>query len=239
MLKTTDLMSNRSNTWKMFDLIASRYDLLNRILSLGIDQYWRRILVRELPQSSALKWCDMATGTGDVIFKGISDRSDIKFDQINGIDMSQKMLDIAISKSASVSTPTKFDRMDAAKTTFSDRFFDVVTISFGIRNMPSVKDALSEMHRVLSDGGTALVLEFSMPTFLPLKWIYKFYFRTILPLVGGLISGNRDAYSYLNQSSEVFPSGSEFCQLMTDAGFNRVSHKPLTFGIATLYIAQK
>ena len=238
----TDAIQDRSKqtTWKRFDKIAHRYDILNRILSVGIDQYWRKKMISFLPKGDALTLLDLATGTGDVMLS-LAKNKRCTFSQLIGMDLSQGMMDIGAQKSRRRKRDDliTFQQGNATDIPMQDDTVDVVTISFGIRNVPDVPKTLSEMVRVLKPGGVGMVLEFSMPAYPLLKMLYLFYFRYILPQIGSLISGDKEAYTYLNKSVEVFPYGNAFCQLMHQEGFQGVIQKPLTLGIATLYVGRK
>jgi len=231
---------SKQTTWKRFDKIAHRYDILNRILSVGIDQYWRKKMISFLPKGEALTLLDLATGTGDVMLS-LAKNKRCTFSQLIGMDLSQGMMDIGVQKSRRRKRDDliTFQQGNATDIPMPDDTVDVVTISFGIRNVPDVSKTLSEMGRVLKPGGVGMVLEFSMPENPLLKTLYLFYFRYILPQIGSLISGDKEAYTYLNKSVEVFPYGNAFCQLMYQEGFRGVIQKPLTLGIATLYVGYK
>lgn len=216
----------------MFDRIAPRYDLLNRLLSMRRDVVWRKEMARQLPEGNALRILDLATGTADVLLSMVRHSSNIVHGV--GLDMSHQMLVRGKPKIAS-DPRLSLMRADATCIAIPDRVFDAVTISFGIRNVLDVPEGLREMHRVLKPGGRALVLEFSLPANPLVRWGYLLYFRNVLPLVGGIISGDAKAYRYLNETVETFPYGEAFCTMMRNAGLENVSAKPLTFGIATLY----
>ena len=222
----------------MFDQISARYDLLNRLLSLGLDKNWRTELKYYLPGGSNLKLLDLATGTGDVLLPLIKSPA-IATGQ--GIYISQNMLKIAQRKitAAGLESQVTVSEGDAARIPFENEQFDVVTISFGIRNTESPQKVLSEIFRVLKKNGRALILEFSMPANPIMKTLAVFYLRAIVPLIGGLISGNAEAYRYLNRTIEQFPSGESFGDLMGEAGFRIVRFNPLTYGIATIYQGTK
>lgn len=218
----------------MFDRIAPRYDLLNHLLSLNRDKAWRTRMGRHLPDGDSLLLLDLATGTGDQLL-ALYETQRVGFGV--GLDMAGEMMAIGQKKIESryLSDKLAMLRGDAAFTPFPDRTFNVVTITFGIRNLIDLKAGLDEMYRVLKPGGRALILEFSLPTNRFLRQIYLFYFRHILPRLGSVISGDRQAYRYLNQTVETFPYGDEFCGIMRAAGFSDVVAHPLTFGIATIY----
>ena len=223
---------SRLDVWRMFDRIAPRYDLLNRLLSMRRDVVWRKEMARQLPEGSALRILDLATGTADVLLALVRHSSNIA--RGVGLDMSHQMLVRGQPKIAS-DARLSLMRSDATRIALPDRTFDAVTISFGIRNVMDVPAGLREMHRVLKPGGRAMVLEFSLPANAIIRWGYLLYFRNVLPFVGGMISGDAKAYRYLNETVETFPYGNAFCDLMREAGLVDVQAKPLTFGIATLY----
>jgi demethylmenaquinone methyltransferase/2-methoxy-6-polyprenyl-1,4-benzoquinol methylase len=226
---------SRAESWRMFDRIARRYDLLNRLLSCRCDVAWRNKVAEYLPDRSNQCVLDIATGTADLLLS-LFRRSQQVGSGI-GIDMSPKMLELAREKIAGRQLDNKISlvRADALRLPFANGSFDAVTIGFGIRNVPDVPAALAEMHRVLKPGGKVLVLEFSLPRNRLMRRLYPFHLRGIIPRLGALISGDGYAYRYLNETVETFPYGDQFCDLMKQAGFCNVSAVPLTFGIATIY----
>lgn len=221
----------REQVEAMFDRIARRYDLLNRLLSLGRDVAWRKALVRAVPEGRPVRVLDLATGTGDVLRAVMRARGGMGA----GVDVSQGMLMYARGKLPQAGLV----RGDATRLALADASFGAVTIAFGIRNVSDVDAALREMHRVLAPDGRALILEFSLPANRLFRALYLTYFRHVLPRLGAWISGDAEAYRYLNQSVEGFPHGRAFCALMERAGFVDVRAHPLTFGIATLYEGRK
>jgi demethylmenaquinone methyltransferase/2-methoxy-6-polyprenyl-1,4-benzoquinol methylase len=212
----------------MFDRISGRYDLLNRVLSLGIDQRWRKRLVRTAACTDRV--LDLATGTGDQLLEFLH-RRDVT--SCVGLDLSAGMLAHAVRKLQD--QPATLIRGSADSLPFADNTFDVVSISFGIRNVVKLDQALREMNRVLKPGGECLILEFGLPKNRLIRLGYLFYFRHVLPLIGGVISGDGKAYRYLNSSVESFPYDQEFADRMHDAGFPEVTFDRLSFGIAYLY----
>ncbi len=219
----------------MFDRIAHRYDLLNRLLSFGTDVRWRKTMNRRIPAGKNLCVLDLATGTADVLIA--MERACPNVTSGVGLDMSGGMLKYGQQKLIAMGLDQKYRlvRGDATALGLADAQFDAVTISFGIRNVLDVSEGLREMRRILKPGGRALILEFSLPANRPFRACYLFYFRNILPRLGALISGDSHAYKYLNETVETFPYGEDFCKLMRDAGFEDVTATPLTFGIASLY----
>jgi demethylmenaquinone methyltransferase / 2-methoxy-6-polyprenyl-1,4-benzoquinol methylase len=229
---------SRHEVWKMFDRIAHRYDLLNHLLSLNRDKYWRARIASLLTSKSNQEVLDLATGTGDQL---VALYQTGKVAKGVGLDLSEKMLEIGRAKLARLKLDANLSLKtgDAGLIPLGDILFDAVTISFGIRNVTDVPSALIEMRRVLRPQGRALILEFSLPRSLVMRKLYLFYFRHILPVLGGMISGDSHAYRYLNQTVETFPYGESFCQLMRAAGFKEVHATPLTLGIATIYQGDK
>ena len=230
---------SRKQVWRMFDRIAHRYDLLNRLLSFGRDVAWRKELARHVPDRPGLHVLDLATGTADVLLSVCEARPGVE--KGVGLDPSWEMLIRGRDKIVRRGLGGKLGlvRGDAAGLGLAGASFDVVTISFGIRNVEDVDTALREMRRILRVGGRALVLEFSLPGNRLFRSFYLWYFRHVLPRVGGLTSGDAYAYRYLNTTVETFPHGQAFCDLMAEAGFDDVRAHPLTFGIATLYVGEK
>ncbi len=237
-LRGEPVVPSRTAVWRMFDRIAHRYDLLNHLLSLNRDVVWREQLSSHLPERQNQIVLDLATGTADQLFS-MYRTGNVK-DGI-GLDMSASMLAHGKGKirARALEQSLTLIRGDAEKLPFGDGSVDTVSISFGIRNVTDVRATLMEMRRVLSIGGRALILEFSLPTSRILKRLYLLYFRHILPRLGGLISGDQAAYRYLNATVETFPYGNSFCELMSGIGFRNVCSFPLTFGIATIYQGDK
>lgn len=223
----------------MFDRIAHRYDLLNRLLSMGTDVRWRRKLNRRVPAGDNLRVLDLATGTADVLIAMNGACPQVASGV--GLDMSGGMLHYGREKLIRLGLDRKFRlvRGDATCLGLDSGQFDAVTISFGIRNVIDVPQGLREMRRILKPGGRALILEFSLPSNRLFRALYLFYFRNILPRIGALISGDSYAYRYLNETVETFPYGEDFCQLMRESGFESVTATRLTFGIASLYQGER
>lgn len=221
----------------MFDDIAPRYDLLNRVLSLGIDQQWRAEAVKELEADRPRRILDVATGTGDLAIKTL----DLNPEKVVGVDLSEEMLELGQRKLKELGLEDRImlQKGDAEKLPFSDSQFDAVTVGFGVRNFEDLDRGLREILRVLTPGGRLIVLEFSHPSAFPIKHLYRFYSHVVLPLVGRLVSQNKTAYRYLPESVDVFPSGEAFTERLRKAGFAGTSYRPLTFGIASLYSGAK
>ncbi|MDG1482419.1 MAG: bifunctional demethylmenaquinone methyltransferase/2-methoxy-6-polyprenyl-1,4-benzoquinol methylase UbiE [Myxococcota bacterium] len=225
----------RADVWRMFDRIAPTYDLVNRLLSFGLDIRWRKTVATHMPKERDMVLLDLATGTGDQVISLVKSG---RFNEAVGMDMSAGMLEKGREKVLQLGLSDTISMLDGDATSMplEDSRFDAVTISFGIRNVVHVDKALAEMCRVLKPGGRAIILEFSLPKSAIVRAGHLFYLRHILPLVGGLVSGDRDAYRYLNTTIEAFPYGQAFCDLMTTAGFSSATAHRLTFGIATIYV---
>jgi demethylmenaquinone methyltransferase/2-methoxy-6-polyprenyl-1,4-benzoquinol methylase len=221
----------------MFDRIAPRYDLLNRLLSAGIDVRWRRACVDMLDLRGSARIVDLCTGTGDLLIEAL--RRGEGTTGI-GVDLSSAMLVRGQKKlqRGSLAERGSLAAGDAERLPLGDALFDGALVSFGIRNVGNVEAAFREVFRVLKPRGRFVVLEFSMPAGL-LGRAYRLYFGRLLPFIGGLISGDRGAYSYLPASVERFPSPSEFSALLEHAGFRSVERRALTGGIAYLYRGEK
>lgn len=230
---------SKAESWKMFDEIAARYDFLNHLFSFGLTGSWRRKIASFLPKTPDLAILDVATGTGDVLLALLKMRPDIQ--TAHGIDLADRMLTIGRQKVKKNHFENRIilSRGDADKIPFPDNHFDVVTMAFGIRNMPNVMRTLQEILRVLKSGGQALILEFSLPTNAVMRAFYLFYLRSFIPVIGACVSGNRHAYRYLNETVEGFPYGDAFCTIMNIAGFKNPAACPLTGGIVTIYRGNK
>ena len=228
-----------AESWKMFDRIAERYDVLNRVLSFRRDVAWRKFLYEKLPDGCGLKVLDLATGTGDVLL-GLAAAGD-KVAAGVGVDKSAKMLAVGKRKveERRLTRAVTLLRGDASALGVMGESFDVATMAFGIRNVPNVPEALREIWRVLKPEGRVLILEFSLPRNRIIRGLYLFYFRNILTRIGAFVSGDRHAYRYLNRTVEEFPRGEAFCSILREAGFKNVQAHPLTVGVATLYEGDK
>jgi demethylmenaquinone methyltransferase/2-methoxy-6-polyprenyl-1,4-benzoquinol methylase len=229
----------RTDIWRMFNRIAGRYDLLNRLLSFGQDIRWRKQVARFLANHNEQYLLDLATGTGDQLLYLFKNSS--KIDRAVGTDLAVNMLDIGKEKikNQQLDNRIHLKEGDAESIQFPEETFDAVTISFGIRNVVNVSQSLSEMYRVLKPSGRVLILEFSIPKNRLMRKIYLLYFRYFLPMMGAVISGDGYAYKYLNETVETFPYGNDFCHLLVSAGFQNVYMHPMTFGITTIYVGEK
>jgi demethylmenaquinone methyltransferase/2-methoxy-6-polyprenyl-1,4-benzoquinol methylase len=220
----------------MFDGIAARYDLVNRVISLGIDQSWRRKTVRALCLSPAHRVLDLATGTADLAIQVARTEPRVL---VVGLDPSGKMLDVGRVKvdRAALTERVELVQGDAQALPFADRSFDSVCIAFGIRNVPDRARALREMGRVTRPGGRIAILELSEPRRGLLGAFARFHIHTVVPYVGALLSGVKE-YQYLQRSIAAFPAADEFAALMQRSGLNVLGVHPLTFGVCHLYVAE-
>lgn len=222
---------------QMFDNISGKYDFLNHFLSMGIDIQWRKKVLKIVKKEQPKTILDIATGTGDLAIL----LSKTNPEKIVGLDISNGMLEVGRKKISE----KKLDHLitmvqgDSENLPFENSSFDVITVSFGVRNFENLNQGLSEILRVLKSSGTLVVLEFSQPTKFPMKQLYGFYSSYILPLIGKLVSKDNSAYTYLPESVAAFPFGDDFKNILQKIGYNNVSYKALTFGIATVYSAKK
>lgn len=222
----------------MFDRISPKYDALNHLLSLNIDKVWRRKTAKVVAKNHPKTILDLATGTADLAIALAKRNPQSK---IIGMDISEKMLDIGKGKVKRQNLENQIEVRfgDAAKLPFEDNSFDAVTVAFGVRNFENLDKGLSEISRVLKPNGHAVILEFSLPKRFPFKQLYHLYFKHILPRIGKWVSKDRSAYSYLPASVEKFPRPDCFLQILSDNGLKNNKKKAFSWGIATLYVAQK
>ncbi|GGM98637.1 demethylmenaquinone methyltransferase [Thermus composti] len=220
---------------RMFSEIAPRYDLLNRLLSFGADLRWRRRAVALALEKAPRRILDLATGTGDLALL-LKERAPEA--EVVGADFAPPMLEIARRKAASRGLEVAFLEADALALPFPDGAFDAVTIAFGFRNFADYEKALRELYRVLAPGGRLVLLEFPPPPRGAFGLVYRVYFQRVLPLLGGLLSGNFGAYRYLPESVEAFPTPEALKALMEGAGFS-VAYELLTFGVAAIHVGDK
>jgi demethylmenaquinone methyltransferase / 2-methoxy-6-polyprenyl-1,4-benzoquinol methylase len=230
-------LKKKEDVRTMFDDISNRYDFMNHFLSFGIDKIWRKKLIRLLSEKHPQAILDVATGTGDlaIALNALNPR------KIIGIDIAEKMLDIAREKviRRNLGSIISFETGDAENLPFSDNSFDAVTVAFGVRNYEDLSQGLKEMNRVLNPGGTMMILEFSQPQSKFFSLLYGFYSRRIIPFAGKIISRNNIAYQYLPDSVAAFPSGKYFLEILGNAGLKKMRQFPLSGGIATIYRGEK
>ena len=221
----------------MFNNIAPKYDLLNHLLSAGIDKGWRRRVRRTLETDHPEIILDVATGTGDLAIE----LAKMAVKKIIGIDIAEDMLEIGRKKVVKKGLENTIELYpgDSENIQYDDNHFDAITVAFGVRNYENLEKGLGEMHRVLKPGKKVAILEFSKPATSPMKNLYHFYFNHILPTIGRMVSKDKSAYTYLPQSVAQFPENEDFIQVLLNVGFKNPTQKRLTFGIATLYVAEK
>ncbi|NPA43773.1 MAG: bifunctional demethylmenaquinone methyltransferase/2-methoxy-6-polyprenyl-1,4-benzoquinol methylase UbiE [Chlorobi bacterium] len=230
--------SKKAQVREMFDRISPRYDFLNRLLSAGIDRGWRRKLVRRMKAQHPRRILDIATGTGDL---ALLEARHIPQARVTGLDISEGMLEIARKKIEKAGLTGRVDLVagDAENLPFDDESFEAASVAFGVRNFEDLDRGLREIARILVPGGYAYILEFSQPQKTPFKQAYRWYSTRVLPALGQWISGDPAAYTYLPESIAAFPYGKEMEKVLRRNGFTDVEIRPLTFGIATLYLAKK
>ena len=221
----------------MFNNISKRYDFLNHFLSLGIDILWRKKAIKQLKSLKPKLILDIATGTGDLAIEALK----LKPQKIIGVDISEGMLEVGRKKMIELGVEDQVEMRlgDSEHLLFEDNKFDAVIVAFGVRNFENLEKGLADMKRVLRSGGKLVVLEFSKPTKFPMKQLYGFYFKAILPLIGKLVSSDNSAYTYLPESVAEFPYGQEFLNILEQTGFKETQCIPLTFGISSIYTATK
>jgi len=235
--KDSDL-SKKAQVAQMFDAISEKYDFLNHFLSFGIDVGWRKKVVKIIGNQKPDSILDIATGTGDL---AVMMAQKLQPSKIIGLDLSQGMLNVGIEKviRKNLTKTIKMVQGDSENLSFNDNSFDAVTVAFGVRNFENLDKGLSEIFRVLKPNGTLVILEFSQPEGFIIKPLYGFYSKFILPLFGKLISKDKSAYTYLPESVAAFPYGDAFKDILKNLGFTTIRNNPVSFGIATIYVASK
>lgn len=221
----------------MFNNIAGKYDFLNHFLSAGIDIVWRKKAVSLLRAEKPKLVLDIATGTADFAIETLR----LNPDKIVGVDISEGMLAVGREKLSKRGLGQKIELQygDSENLPFADNSFDAITVAFGVRNFENLAKGLAEMNRVLKPGGMAVVLEFSKPRSFPMKQLYQFYFKNILPVVGKIVSKDNAAYTYLPESVQAFPDGQDFINIFKEVGFKSIQWHSLTFGISSIYTGKK
>ena len=236
--QTADELKHARAVREMFSGIATKYDFLNHFLSLNIDKRWRKLVAGKLetilenPNALVL---DVACGTGDLALE-LQKNAKAK---IFGTDFCRPMLDIAFSKNDKNSKKIPYIEADGMNLSFADASFDAVTIAFGLRNFSNWQDGLREFRRILKPNGKLVILEFSTPIIPGFRQAFQFYFSTILPRIGGAVSGSRGAYEYLPDSVSKFPDQKNLALMMSETGFNDVEYKNLTGGVAAIHSGTK
>lgn len=232
-----DKSGKKEQVATMFNNIAHRYDFLNHFLSMGTDILWRKKAIKLLKSQKPQSILDIATGTGDFAIEAMS----LKPQKIVGVDISEGMLEkgrIKI-KEKGLDNIISLQIGDSESLPFATGEFDAILCSFGVRNFEHLEKGLAEMYRVLKAGGQVVIIEFSQPEKFPVKQLYNFYFKNILPLLGRLVSKDQVAYTYLPESVSVFPYGKKFTSILEIIGYKECRHIPLSGGIAAIYTAKK
>jgi len=234
----SEQISKTKQVEAMFNDIAPRYDFLNHFLSLGIDKIWRRKVIRKIIAEKPNDVLDIATGTADLAIMLAKKYPDVK---ITGVDLAENMLEVGRKKVSNfnLSSRITLTQGDSLLLPFPDETYDSAMVAFGVRNFEDPVKGMSETYRVLRKNGKYFILEFSLPRQFPMAQLYKLYFIAILPLVGRIVSGHKQAYTYLPESVNAFPDGDNFIKLMEKAGFRDCKYKKLSLGIATIYEGRK
>jgi demethylmenaquinone methyltransferase/2-methoxy-6-polyprenyl-1,4-benzoquinol methylase len=235
----TDISKSPDRIAGMFDAIAGRYDVLNHLLSAGIDRRWRRRAVHSLRLTGRERLLDLCTGTADVAIAALQASPGAA--RVVGVDFAAAMLRVGVEKSRRKRLGDRLTlvRGDATRLPIADASIDAVTIAFGIRNVEQVAIACNEMHRVLKPGGRLAILEFAVPTTPGVSALYVWYLNQVLPRIGRAISRHHAAYGYLPASIGAFASPEEFVKILRQAGFAEIAAAPLTFGSVILYTARR
>jgi len=230
--------SKKEQVATMFNDIAGKYDFLNRFLSAGTDIGWRKKALKQLESIDAKKLLDVATGTADV---AIMAAKQLKLTKIIGIDISDGMLDVGRQKIVKANLQNTIELLngDSEAINFPDNTFDAVTVAFGVRNFEDLEKGLSEIKRVLKPTGKLVVLEFSKPILPGVKTMYNLYMKIITPTVGKMISKNKVAYAYLDESIQKFPEGKNFITILNNIGYTNTYSKKLSLGICSIYCGTK
>lgn len=220
---------------QMFDNIAPKYDLLNHLLSFGIDKYWRKAALKTLKPFAPQQMLDMATGTGDFALLA---KKMLQPAHLLGADLSEGMLEVARKKAEGIEGMT-FEKHDCMALTLADDTFDAATVAYGVRNFPDLERGLSELRRVLKPGGRLVIIELTSPKSFPMKQLFWLYSHAFMPFIGRLFSRDKQAYKYLPATMEAFPQGEVMQQILQKVGYTDVKFKRYTFGLSTLYTAAK
>lgn len=229
--------SKKKQISRMFDNISYNYDITNKIISFGSDRIWRKKLVKVISSSKPKKTLDIATGTAEVAIE----LTKIEKNKVTGIDISDKMLEIAKKKIIRLKLESKVSlaNEDAEKMNFTDNSFDAITIAFGVRNFEDLNKALREVFRVMKSKGVLVILETSVPTNKFFRSLYKIFSKILLPIIGFISSGDLEAYKYLSNSTLNFPNKTSFSNILSKNGFIKVKFQQYSFGIVSIYSAGK
>lgn len=223
----------------MFNNISGSYDFLNHFFSMGIDVLWRKKAIRILKKENPKLLLDVATGTGDFALEAM--RMNLGAEKIIGVDISEGMLEVGRKKvlEKKLTNTIELKYGDSENLPFNENYFDAFTVAFGVRNFQHLEKGLAEMLRVLKPGSLGIILEFSRPPRFPVKQLFHFYFRYIMPAIGKLVSKDHRAYTYLPESVKAFPAGQEFINVMEKTGYRNCSFISLSGGIACIYLGRK
>lgn len=230
--------SKKEQVTEMFDRVAGKYDFMNRFLSGRLDLIWRRKAINTLKKYNPQQIIDIATGTGDL---AIMTYKMLSPEKITGVDISAEMLKVGQQKinKANLNGKIVLQKGDSENLAFADNSFDAATAAFGVRNFEDLEKGLSEIYRVLNNGGQLMILEFSKPKSSVFSGLYKFYMQMLAPQFAQLFSTDKKAYQYLNKSSIAFPEREKFLKILEKVGFKKTSYKALTMGICCIYRAEK
>ena len=230
-------LGKKEQVEQMFDNVSTNYDFLNRVLTFGLDINWRKKVVKKVAQNNPKQLLDIATGTGDFAIM----LAKLNPEKVIGLDISQGMLNKGIDKIKKRKLEHIIDMVqgNSENMPFKDDTFDAITVGFGVRNFENLDTGLKEIYRVLKPGGVLAILETSQPEKFPMKQLFKLYSKYIIPTIGSIFSKDKSAYSYLPESAAAFPYGKKFNNILQKNGFNNATDKPLTFGIASMYLATK
>jgi demethylmenaquinone methyltransferase/2-methoxy-6-polyprenyl-1,4-benzoquinol methylase len=232
-----DNKTKKEEVAEMFDNISAKYDFLNHFLSLGVDHIWRRKAINMLKAKQPKKIIDLATGTGDFALAALK----LNPEKVVGVDISNGMLAKGREKMIKRGKEDIISMVygDSEDLPFADNEFDALTVGFGVRNYENLEKGLTEMLRVINHGGTAVILEFSKPKKFPIKQVFGFYSKYIIPFLGKTISKDSSAYEYLPESVAAFPEGQDFIAILKKVGYKNTSARLVFGGIATIYTGVK
>lgn len=229
--------SKKEQVAQMFDNIANRYDFLNSLLSLGIHKGWRKKCVNILKTKQPKVILDVATGTGDFAIEC----SKLNPTKVIGVDISEGMMSFGREKLKKLKLDSliTLENGNAETLSFGDNTFDAIVVGFGVRNFQNLEKGLANLHRILKPGGQLVILEFSYPTNWFIKTVYNFYFSYITPLIGKIFSNDNRAYTYLTESVKAFPNNQNFVAILNELNYKYTNFKSLSFGVASIYSAEK
>ena len=230
-------VSKKNQVVKMFDTISDDYDFLNWIITFNNHNRWKNNILSIAKKLNPTKVLDIATGTADIAIK----LGSIPNCEVVGVDISEQMLNIGRKKirKKNLQKSVSLQNGDAENLNYNDNFFDLITIGFGVRNFQDLEKGLGESFRVLNKEGTLIILETSVPENRIIKFLYSIFTRTYIPIIARIFSKDKSAYNYLLNSTELFPSGIKFCNILKSVGFADILIKPMLFGSSTIYVCKK